>query len=103
MSAWTGSDCKRNISRIALDELSNQLDHLTTLSANELSSAVDSLQLMSTAAQRLPDARLTARLTPGPAASRLAVSIAWKNGPATPMRPLTLVAWVAQGEGRVTP
>jgi hypothetical protein len=50
--------------RLALDELSNQLDRLTALPSNELSQAVKELQLTPFTAQRLSDAKLVGEIAP---------------------------------------
>jgi hypothetical protein len=50
--------------RLALDELSNQLDRLTALPSNELSQAVKGLQLTPFTAERLSDAKLVGEIAP---------------------------------------
>jgi hypothetical protein len=50
--------------RLALDELSNQLDRLTALPGNELSQAVKELQLTPFTAERLSDAKLVGEIAP---------------------------------------
>jgi hypothetical protein len=50
--------------RLALDELSNQLDRLTALPGNELSTAVKELQLTPFTAERLSDAKLVGEIAP---------------------------------------
>ena len=50
--------------RLALDELSNQLDRLTALPGNELPQAVKELQLTPFTAARLSDAQLVGEIAP---------------------------------------
>src|SRR5882672_4071612 len=50
--------------RLALDELSNQLDRLTALPGNELPLAVKELKLTPFTAERLSDAKLVGEIAP---------------------------------------
>ncbi len=79
--------------RLALDELSNQMEQLTQLSAEELSSGVEQLQLSEIASGALPDARLSASLVESEDGLRLTLQLAWGNtGRRT--NPLTLNTWI---------
>jgi hypothetical protein len=80
--------------RIALEELSSQLDRLTMLSAAELKSAVRQLQPSDFVAERLPGATLAAQLneiTGG--AQQVTLAIAWDT-PGRREAPVSLVGWV---------
>lgn len=50
--------------RLALDELSNQLERLTSLPASDLADAMKQLKMSSFTAERLPDAELVGELAP---------------------------------------
>ncbi len=57
--------------RLALDELSNQLDRLTALPGNELSLAVKELQLTPFTAERLSDVKLVGEVAPADIGQRV--------------------------------
>ncbi|WP_428306269.1 hypothetical protein [Lacipirellula sp.] len=79
--------------RLALDELSNQLETLTALEAEELPAALETLAPSPFAVERLPGAELTAALDTDGDQPRLTLALAW-NEPGRRDKPLTLVAWL---------
>jgi hypothetical protein len=83
----------------ALDELTNQLDRLTSLPVDQLPQAVKDLQPSSFAAEHLPDAELIAELAAADVGQRLTLRLAW-NEPGRRAAPLTLSAWVMPSEAQ---
>ena len=79
--------------RLALDELSNQLETLSALDAEQLPAALESLAPSPFAAERLPDAELDAVLDSAGDQPRLTLSLTWDE-PGRRDKPLTLVAWL---------
>jgi len=65
--------------RIALDELSNQLDRLTALPGDKVPQAVNQLSLSSFATERLPAAKLTAELKPADIGQRVLLHLTWNE------------------------
>lgn len=61
--------------RLALDELSNQLDRLTALRGNELSLAVKDLQLTPFTAERLSDVKLVGEVAPADIGQRVTLRL----------------------------
>jgi len=79
--------------RLALDELSNQLDRLTPTSREELSLALEQLTVSPFVAERLPGAALTAELNPIDAGQRLILSLTWQD---PNEHKVALAAWLFQ-------
>lgn len=79
--------------RLALDELSNQLETLTALDAEQLPAALETLAPSPFAIERLPGAELNATLDSSRDQPRLTLSLAWDE-PGRRDKPLTLVAWL---------
>jgi hypothetical protein len=65
--------------RLALDELSNQLDRLIALPGNELSLAVNELQLTPFTAERLSDAKLVGEIAPTDIGQRVTLRLTSKD------------------------
>ena len=83
--------------RLALDELSNQLERLAALPIDELTEAIDELKPSSFAADHLPGATLHGELRSSEIGQQLALSISWDDRVET-AAPLTLSAWlIAEG------
>jgi hypothetical protein len=79
--------------RLALDELSNQLDRLTVLSQDELAAAVEQLLPSSFITARLSDVRLRGELKSQDPGTCVILRITWdelQRGAA----PLAMAAWV---------
>ena len=79
--------------RIALDELSNQLDRAGTLPAVELPAAIENLSPSAHAAQRLPGARLRGELAESQFGRRLTLEITWDE-PNRHTAPIRLTGWI---------
>lgn len=79
--------------RLALDELSNQLERLTTLPEPDLSKALDELVPSPLAASRLPGATLRGQLADAELGKRVTLEI-WWDEPNRQTVPLRLAAWV---------
>jgi len=65
--------------RIALDELSNQLDRITVLPAAEVAEAVKKVSVSPFAAERLPDAKLTGELKSADIGQRVNLRLVWRE------------------------
>jgi hypothetical protein len=79
--------------RLALDEVSNQLERLTALSEDEVSIAVQQLKPSEFAAARLPGAELRGELESIDLGRRLKLELIWDE----PQRrgvPVALAAWL---------
>jgi hypothetical protein len=79
--------------RLALDELSNQMEKLTALSTEELPQAAQQLKPSDFITARLPGAQIKAELQPAESSTRLSLSITWRDAERD-KAPLTLAAWV---------
>lgn len=77
--------------RIALDEVSNQLERITALEPNKVPSALEQLTISSAVAEKLPAATLKGELTPADIGGRVTMRLTWAgvHGPA-----VTMSAWV---------
>jgi hypothetical protein len=69
--------------RLALDELSNQLERLTALPASDLAEAMKQLKVSPFTAERLPDAELVGELAPADNGQRVQLRIT-SNKPTDP-------------------
>jgi hypothetical protein len=85
--------------RLALDELSNQMDHLTALSVDDLREAVKGLTPSKFVAARLPGAQLTGELDAAQFGTRITLKLSWDE---TERRsaPVSLAAWVFTPESQ---
>jgi hypothetical protein len=79
--------------RLALDELSNQLERLSALPRQELPGALDQLQPSEYAASRLHGAELRGEIVPADLGQRLTLRLAWGEHK-TAAAPVTLAAWI---------
>ena len=84
--------------RIALDELSNQLDRAGTLPAAELPAAIENLSPSAHAAQRLPGARLRGELGKSQFGRRVILEITWDE-PNRHSAPIRLSGWIKSSAG----
>lgn len=80
--------------RVAMDELSNQLDRLTQLPANTLEQAIAELQPSDFARGQLREADLQAELRPSEDGQQLTLSLVWDRLGSRRARPATLSTWV---------
>jgi hypothetical protein len=79
--------------RLALDELSNQLDRLTSIPAADVSSELGRLAPSPFLAKILPGAALTGKLQPADIGQRLTLRITWNDLPRSPTT-AALAAWI---------
>ena len=78
--------------RLALEELSNQLEQLSTLTDEELPGAIEKLAPSDLAKEHLPDAALRGELAPADGGQRITLALTWKET-GRPENPLKLSAW----------
>ena len=88
--------------RLAMTELSNQLELLTRLSVAELPEAIEGLTPSNLVAEALPEASLFAELQNEGLLTRITLKLDWQRR--HPAKPMQMVAWVASqstenGEG----
>jgi hypothetical protein len=79
--------------RLALDELSNQMDSLTALRPDELAAAIDKLAPSAFLTERIPSAELSGNLQATEIGSRITLKLLW-NEAQVGKEPLSLAAWV---------
>lgn len=79
--------------RLALDELSNQIDRLSTLPAEDLPAALEKIAPSPLAAERLPGATLRGQLADADSGQRLTLEI-WWDEPNRKEAPVRLTAWI---------
>jgi hypothetical protein len=79
--------------RLACDELTNQLETLTSLPPDELPAALEEVNVSAFTAERLHDAKLSATLADADFGQRLTLSLTWDE-PGRREAPLTLAAWI---------
>ena len=79
--------------RLALDELSNQMDRLVGVPADQLPGAVERLAPSEFVAERLSGTKLIGQIKPGRIGQRLTLELSW-NEPGRRERPVTLAAWI---------
>jgi hypothetical protein len=79
--------------RVALDELTNQLDRFTALPPEDVTRAVQQLAPSPFAVARLPGVKLQAQLAPADVGQRLTLTIAWGERERR-QAPLSLAGWM---------
>ncbi len=77
--------------RLALDELSNDLDRLSATNVKDLPGALRQLTVSTFTVERLHDAKLTSDLKPTDFGQRLTLTIRWKNFHG---QSVALTAWI---------
>lgn len=80
--------------RLALDELSNQLERLSTLPAGDLPAAIESLTPSQFAERHLPEATLRGELADVEFGRRVTLEVVWDE-PNRHGAPVRLTAWIA--------
>jgi len=80
--------------RIALQEVSNQLESLTQLPPAQVQPAIESLAISSQVARSLGDAKLTGELVQDEFGDRVKLELSWREGRST--RPIRMTAWLAE-------
>jgi hypothetical protein len=79
--------------RLALDELSNQLERLTALSQQELAAQLGNLKPSAHTASRLGGAEVRGELQPAEFGQRLTLRLVWDE-PQRNQAPLVMAAWI---------
>jgi hypothetical protein len=79
--------------RLALDELSNQLERLRALPRQQLPQELEELRPSEYAAARLPGASLRGELAAADLGERLQLRLVWDE-PQRRMAPVTLATWI---------
>jgi len=79
--------------RLAIEELSDQLERLTAMRDAEVQSALERLTPSEFTASRLPGAELSGKLEPADFGQRLTLQIVW-NEPQRRAAPVSLAAWI---------
>lgn len=77
--------------RLALDEVTNQLERLTALPSGEVEKAVEQLNLSEFAAERLPEAKLRGEIRSEEIGRQVTLSLTWVQPTAAPV---TLTTWI---------
>jgi hypothetical protein len=83
--------------RIALDEVSNQLDRITGLPAEQVAEAVKQLSASPFVAERLPNAKLSGELKAADVGQRVSLRLVWKE---MAEQEVVLAGWVYPKESR---
>jgi hypothetical protein len=78
--------------RLALDELSNQMDRLTALPMDELGRAMEQLSPSQFLAERLSGVKLSGEQQPGEPGTRITLKLSW-NDMERHRAPVTLTGW----------
>ena len=78
--------------RVAMNELSNQIERLTLMSPNEVDAAVSELKPSLLASRTLSDARLSGSVVDDEWGRRVILQIDWRRK--HPGQPMTLTAWL---------
>jgi hypothetical protein len=79
--------------QLAINELSNQFEYLSSLNAAERAAALASIEVSEQARAGLPDARLEASLAEDSDGQRLTLSLNWDRGGVA--KPLKMVGWLS--------
>lgn len=80
--------------RIAVEELSNQMERLTALPGDQRRAQISALEASDFGAEHLRGAKLTAALVPADVGEQLTLEIVWDE-PQRREAPVRLVAWIA--------
>lgn len=84
--------------RLAMEELSNQLEYLIALEPDQRATALQALAPSPLAVEVLPEVNLTADAIADQDGSRLELSLVWGGRP----KPITLVGWIGPAESTET-
>ena len=82
--------------RVAVHELSAQLEELTLMDANSVTERIDQLKPSAVSAERLPDAKLSGLLVRDSLGTRVELSINWKR--MVESKPVVLCGWLIESE-----
>ena len=83
--------------RVAIHELSAQLEELTLMEADSVAEKIGQLKPSAICAERLPEAKLTGSLVEDSLGVRIELSINWKR--AVESKPMVLCGWLIESEG----
>ncbi len=78
--------------QLALDEVNNQLEQLTTLSPEERDTKLQQLQVSESLSNVFPEAKLSAEVTSDDDGERLTLRLQWDSSHGA--KPLSLTAWM---------
>ncbi len=82
--------------RVAVQELSAQLEELTMLDADSVAEKIEMLKPSDVCAERLPEAELTGLLVEDNLGVRVELSIDWKRS--VESKPMVLCGWLIESE-----
>jgi hypothetical protein len=88
--------------RLALDELSNQFERLSALSADDLPAAIEQLTPSPFTASRLAGAELHGQLDPADVGQRLTLWLHWDE-PERRAAPVALAGWIIPHSEKSSP
>jgi hypothetical protein len=88
--------------RLALDEVSNQLERLSILPRDGLATAVEQLRPSDFAAAHLPDVKLGGKVDRVDDTQHVQIMISW-GGEQRPASAITLAAWFFQKQNNASP
>jgi hypothetical protein len=88
--------------RLALDELTNQLERLRSVPADDVDQELKGLKPGELTAQRLSGAKLEGALEPSDGGNRVRLKITWDE-PQRRETPVELVGWLPSNEPAVAP
>ena len=87
--------------RIALQEVSNQLESLTQLPPDQVQTAIDSLAVSPAVGRSLVDAKFSGELIQDEFGDRIKLALTWGDDRSN--RPIHMTAWLAQPITEDTP
>lgn len=87
--------------RIALQEVSNHLETLTTLPPDQVQPAIDAIAISPDVARSLDNAKLGGRLVQDSFGDRVRLELTWQDGRA--IRPIRLEAWLIDSQTEASP
>ena len=82
--------------RVAVRELSSQLEELTLLDQDSVKEKIEALEVSAICTQRLPEAKLTGALSEDNLGVRIQLSLNWKR--AVESKPVVLCGWLIEPE-----
>ena len=82
--------------RVAITELSSQLEELTLLDQDSAAEKIKQLELSKVCTERLPEAKLTGTLSEDNLGTRVQLSLNWKRS--VESKPVILCGWLIEPE-----
>jgi len=83
--------------RVAMHELSAQLEELTLMEADSVAEKIERLKPSVICEERLPEAKLTGTIVEDNLGVRIELSINWKR--AVESKPMVMCGWLIESEG----